>query len=350
MGDQAFFTIFCTSCKGGIEFPAQGIGLEVECPHCRQTVMLSFPTGPDCDPVEQIDAFLSASSFPKSETELRLLSAFSFPSERDPVLEQFKSARGMGGDPDDVIDRFLSEGFLQDGGADVVVLLQGMSLAELKDHAKARGLALSGNKETVAKRLVRADPDGMRAMFRGRHYLVCSRKGQMLALRFYEAKRKKQEQAENKCLAALRDGRLKDACLAGGEMGILQSIFSVLLPRHAQLDANTVQNLRVGAAMAHIWGCDTSRWLPKNLDEHEVNLAAEARMLLFHVLERIRLGVMKQAGITRVKVVGSGHPTDCRVCRSASGTKHPIQEAPILPHEGCTCEMGCRCMLCALED
>ncbi|HEU0011778.1 MAG TPA: FxLYD domain-containing protein [Verrucomicrobiae bacterium] len=41
MNDQQFLRCNCESCGSPIEFPAQGVGLKIHCPHCGQETLLS---------------------------------------------------------------------------------------------------------------------------------------------------------------------------------------------------------------------------------------------------------------------------------------------------------------------
>lgn len=43
MSDEPFLKCLCENCGGPIEFPAQGVGLKIECPHCGQRTVLSDP-------------------------------------------------------------------------------------------------------------------------------------------------------------------------------------------------------------------------------------------------------------------------------------------------------------------
>lgn len=43
MTDQPFLKCPCQNCGGAIEFPAQGVGLKIECPHCAQRTVLTDP-------------------------------------------------------------------------------------------------------------------------------------------------------------------------------------------------------------------------------------------------------------------------------------------------------------------
>jgi hypothetical protein len=76
MSEIGFFINRCESCGGGIEFPANGVGEQIQCPHCRRLMTLQFPADSESNPTDQLAAYLTASAFPKNRDELRLLSKF----------------------------------------------------------------------------------------------------------------------------------------------------------------------------------------------------------------------------------------------------------------------------------
>lgn len=60
-----------------------------------------------------------------------------------------------------------------------------------------------------------------------------------------------------------------------------------------------------------------------------------------------RVGDMRQAGITKVKILGSGD--DCPICSALQERVYGIDEVPTLPPPSCTCVPWCRCVETALE-
>lgn len=187
MSETIYFENHCESCGGGIEFPANGVGEQVQCPHCNKLVTLQFPLDSESNPTEQLGAYLAASAFPKNRDELRLLSKFISPTEigKSSQLEYWHTIIK---NPLDVIEQFLSGGFIQETNPDVSELLQcTKSGSELKALAKERGISESGSKQKLAERLVKADSAGMSELFQGRKFLTCSPKGGILADKFRES-------------------------------------------------------------------------------------------------------------------------------------------------------------------
>ncbi len=323
------------------------------------------------NPIEQMKTFFKVSSFPTNRAELLLLSRYTLPNEPSNVPDSLGWKAVLGDDPANILTRFLAEGLVHK--AEPVLTLQHRWSSELKALAKERGLPSSGTKEMLAKRLVNADPEGMANLVADKNFLVCTTKGRILVEKFQEAERHAKERAESECLEALKQRRFKAACSVIGayeasrvfprgvgidwqrydcshDLSVLQIIFTAHLSRHARFGEDTMLNLRLAAAMIHLWGTnDPSPWLPDNSGDDKTVLVTEARMLLFHALNRVRLQEMKEAGIRRVKILSPRNSDDCPTCRSNDGKTYPIDGVPILPHEGCTCECGCRCITIAIE-
>jgi hypothetical protein len=261
-----YFKNHCESCGVGIEFPANGVGEQIPCPHCQQLLTLAFPEDSDGTATTQIQDFLAASSFPTTRAELLLLSNFASPTQANDLRALERSANCLDGNPKAVLDRLVSEGLLQECNSDLIRLLQTKSSSDLKSMARAREIPHSGTKEILAKRLVKDDQAGMAQLFHGIDFLVCTVRGAMIVEKFQESEQEMKRQAE------------RDALLA---------------------------------------------------------------------LIKVRLQEMKQTGIKRVKVLGSTET--CPACRAESGKVYAIEAAPVLPHEGCSCERGCVCLLIATE-
>ena len=357
MSEDAYLTNHCQHCGGGIEFPQHGVGAEIECPHCKCSIVLVTPP--------ELEAAVppAGHSVPEarlSPAELLFLSKFLSPSEIGALggVERWNSV--LDAHPTAVIDRFLDGGLLEKVTPDLVSLLCSKSSWDLKTFAKERGLPQSGTRRVLARRLAKADPEGMAHVFRGRTYLSCTPVGRGLAERFLEVGAKAEQAAQDQSLAALRQRQVEDACrivatfeasrVFGRGVGIdwqryepardssiLNLVFSESLARHAKLNEKALAAIRVAAAMMHLWGTNNpSPYLEEGLNHDEVDWAVEARMLLFRALGILRLQEMKSAGIQRVKVLGSGGRARCQACRSDDQTAYSIDCAPVLPHELCS--------------
>ena len=63
-----------------------------------------------------------------------------------------------------------------------------------------------------------------------------------------------------------------------------------------------------------------------------------------------KLNQMRDCGIKRVKVIGSGWNDECDSCRNVIDHTFQIDPAPELPPEGCNCTPWCRCIIIALAE
>jgi hypothetical protein len=64
--------------------------------------------------------------------------------------------------------------------------------------------------------------------------------------------------------------------------------------------------------------------------------------------DAFRIKQMSEAGITRVKVLGSGGE-DCEACRALTNKVFAIESLPALPPENCRCVPWCRLIFVASE-
>jgi len=368
MGEPGYITNNCQYCGGGIEFPDHGVGAEIECPHCARLIRLVGPT----DTKAPTPCVTEPSPGTRlSPAELLLLSKFLSPSYIGSLgsFEPWNAV--LEAHPSVVINGFLGAGLLEKVAPDLVFLLCSESSSNLKSLAKERSLPMSGTKPVLARRLAKADPEGIARLFRDRMYLSCTPTGRGLAEEFLEAGVKAEQQARDRSLAALQQHQLEEACrvvasfeasrVFGRGLGInwqkydpsrdsevLHLIFSQRLVRHEQFDGRALDNIRVAAAMMHLWGTNNPKpYLEKSLNYDEVDWEVETRMLLSRALGIVHLQEIKSAGIQRVRVLGSGSVGDCQVCRSDSEVVYPVAQAPVLPHVGCCCPNGCRCILVA---
>lgn len=370
MSDAAYLTNHCQLCGGGIEFPSFGVGTEIECPHCNRLIRLINPLEPE--PANSAESCSSA-EVELSRGGLLFLSKFISPREVAALGSRDYWRSILDDDPAVVIDGFLGRGLLEQVTPDLIWLLRSRPSKDLKSLAAKRGLGQSGNRETLAKRLVRDDLEGMAQLFQGRVYLACTHQGGTLVENFLRAEAEKKRDAQERCLAALRDRRLEDAiqivaALEGrGVLGrgedadrqscgsrairrVLDLIFTQFLTRHARLDEPTMLSIRVAAAMMEIWGANDPRsWLPADPRPEQLDLSIEARMLLSGAWQKFRVEEMQQAGIRRAEILPPNDEDVCPACRSRGGRVYSIEELPELPCEGCSCPMGCRCIALARE-
>ena len=359
MTESASFKIRCSSCCGEIEFPPYAAGEVVECPVCKSSVTLTFPADDAIGPTQQIDALLAATSFPRTRAELLFLKVFTFPTDLRDIRGADAWQQALEEPLDSTVSRFVAVGMLREANEDVASLLQSKSKEELKSLAKARNLPQSGTKQLLAERLFKADPDGMSEFFRGKTYFTCTAKGKLIVDKFIESEDEFRLKAERATESALRSGRHEDAYaivarfeasrvfrngIKWGTFEILNDIAAFRSKRHRHIPEPVLRSLRVSAGMMKLWGeSKPAKWLT----ESEREFATEAHAILSAAIARFRLREMRRAGVSKVEVLGSGRDDTCPICRSDDRKTYEIACAPGLPHEDCSCESGCGCLLIA---
>jgi hypothetical protein len=369
MKESACFKDDCPNCSGRIEFPVHGLGEEVACPHCQQSIVLRFPNDGGSNPTEQLDAYLEMASFPKTRAELLFLKIFTFPTELTELRGAEMWQQALRETPEVIVSRFIASGMLQHGNVEVTRLLQSKSKDELKSLAKTRNLGQSGTKELLAIRLFKADPSGMSEFFRGKTYFSCTAKGQLIVEKFVESERELMLKAERPTESALRSGSYEEACSivatfeasrvfqrgvgldwskydATRDLEVLKEIARYQSKRNRDIPELVLRSLRVSAGMMNLWGTSKpEKWLT----ESEREFAIEAHVILSAAIARVNLREMKRIGIAKVEVLGCGRDDTCAVCKGADRTTYEIAFAPELPHEDCSCESGCGCLLVAAQ-
>lgn len=347
MSEPDYLTIRCQFCGGGIEFPSHGISAEIPCPHCAKTVTLLRPwTGEATASLDGNDS----SDVRLSRAQSLLLLEFVTPREVSKLTATDYWLSMLGSDPATAVAGFVSAGLVEQVAPTLIWLSRSLPKSELIRLAEQRGLGQSGNRETLAKRLLKADWESMARMFRGKTYLACTRQGNGLVERFRQAEADARRDAELRCLAALKDRRFAEAMTTANRSDsrtatVLALVFEQT-PRRQSFAPSALEEIRLAAAMLELTGENNPRrWLPYH-DDGGLALEVEARMLLFAALHKVNVAQMRQAGIERVEILP---PNDdvCPACRSHKGQLYRIDQVPDVPCEGCTCETGCGCIALA---
>ena len=111
------------------------------------------------------------------------------------------------------------------------------------------------------------------------------------------------------------------------------------------IKAKVLAPLRVAAAAMELWGefrledfADVSgNWKYKHTPE------LVTRLLYNAGLEQHRLHRLRQMGARRVLVRSDRPSGHCPACRRDLGRSFPVEEAPFLPHQDCSCDAPCQC-------
>lgn len=311
-----------------------------------------------------------------------LRSIFGFDWKKSPAhllfLSKFRKPRAMGDfsqsdtwkavlkeTPKKAMRRFLDEGLLEQARLNGLLDYK-YKVSELKPMLKQRGLPVSGRKAELIERLVQADPEGMRKAARGLSVLQCTEKGRAIAEEYLAQEKGKQVKVEEQTLQALRQRRFKEASQAvaafeaqqvfprgigidwkhyspAHDVAMLKVIFQANPKILSSLNDEQMRHLRLAAGTIHLWGTNQAEsWLP---DGFETGLImdnnAAARMILFYASHQRSIAQYRAAGVRKVEILATDN--SCTACKKLAKKKYKIDEAPELPYEKCTSEMGCRC-------
>jgi hypothetical protein len=276
--------------------------------------------------------------------------------------------------PKHAIERFAKEGLVSPANL-VDTLSCKCGGAELKKMLKQRGLPVSGRKDEMIQRLVDADPDSMKIIAAGLIVLICTQHGKELADEYLATEKEKRGQVEQQTLEYIRKHDFKKASLTVSafeaeqvfprgmgidwehhnpdrEIGLLNSIFGGTPKILAKLGNDKLEDLRIAAAMHVLWGKDnTKEWLPPNFETGlSINVNVAATMFFFYALHLANLKQYRESGFVDYVEIKYYHPDSCDACKKLANKKYKLDEVPELPHEYCTNEMGCRCIVNPIID
>lgn len=314
---------------------------------------------------------LLGSEWRKSNAHLLLLSKFLHPRTADDFAESDAWRMALGEKPRQAIKRLLDENMLVQ--ADLSTQLDyKFKAAELKDMLKKRGLPVSGRKGDLIQRLIQADPEGMNQAVSELTVLLCSEHGREIAEQYLANEKVKRRRIEQQVMEYLRQRKFKDASIAvasyeaeqvfprgigvdwkhhnpAPDIAMLNAIFGNKPKILARLNDSQSNALRLAAGMMYLWGTNQCKeWLPPDFEtELAIDNEAAARMFLFHAINRVNIANYKRSGVVKqVEILAA--QDSCDACKNISGKRFKLSEAPELPYEHCTHEMGCRCTLLAI--
>jgi hypothetical protein len=300
-----------------------------------------------------------------SEAHLLLLSKFLNGQELDYFIKWGNWEQALKEAPQEAIERFVDEGVLEIADVETVVSHK-YKVSDLKSLLKQRGLAVSGTKDELTKRILQADETGMSKLCAGIRLLICTQAGLEIAQQYLDSEKQKRLQVEEQVMSYLVKRMFKEASLAVAEyeapqvfargvgvdwkhynpnrdIQILQNIYENKPQILNRLDDSKLDSLRLGAAMMLLWGTSkATKWIPADF-ETDLSMDADvaARMLLFNAQSIVTLKQFKEMGIECVDVLGTRD--SCESCKEIAGKIYRLSEAPTLPNPNCTHEMGCRC-------
>lgn len=249
------------------------------------------------------------------------------------------------------------------------VLSYKYKVSELKDLLKQRGLPVSGRKDDMIKRLITADPAGMKKTVAGLTILQCVQRGKELSEKYLLNEQEKRNHVEMQVMEYINKRMFKEASVAVAAyeaeqvfprgMGIdwknhnpnrdvemMNNIFSSRPKILSKLRDEKLDMFRQGAAMMSLWGKNTAKdWLPPDLTtELSFDVDTAARMFLFHASHKTSLEQYRKSGVVKFVEILAAQDS-CDECKKFTKKKYKLNEVPELPHENCTHEKGCRCTL-----
>lgn len=304
----------------------------------------------------------------RSKAHWLLLSKFINPQNPDDFSKSDIWENVLGEKPSQSIKRFLDEGLIAVAEVESVLDYK-YKVSELKDMLKQRGLPVSGRKDDMIKRLVTADPIGMKKSVERLNVFQNVQHGRELAEKYLLGEKEKRSLIEKQVLEYIRNRKFKEASMAVAAyeaeqvfprgMGIdwkrhtperdvemMNNIFSGKPKILSKLSDDKSDILRQGAAMMSLWGKNTAKeWLPSDLTTGlSFDVDTAARMFLFYASHKTSLGQYRKSGVVKsVEILAA--QDSCDECRKFTKKKYKLNEVPELPHENCTHEKGCRCTL-----
>ena len=307
--------------------------------------------------------------------------------EEDPVVLYYLWGAIDGVDPDEKIehdpiayhfDRSSAEihQFLDSVGAFVPApdsyYLAKMTVKELKVILRSESLKLSGKKAEIIERILQEAPLRANECSAGRAVVLPTDECISLASDWKKEEKRLKQEARDLTFECLKEGQIRKAAeeviryesnaLFPRGMGtgwgpgsadrLVDLVERILKCRPGNLknvSDEDLQTIRLASAQSELWGSpDEGRnRLPEGIDTNSIigmdpDIAANMVSSLAankDRIERIRETIGDEA---EVRILACG-VSSCQYCQEREGNVYRLDDAPDLPHEGCTSGYGCRC-------
>ena len=269
--------------------------------------------------------------------------------------------------------RLLKEGLITQTKDPIHLLQYKYSTDELRNLARQIGVATSGTKEVVARRIVEKDPRFAAQKAKTcRKVYVCTETGRILARQWKEQAYQQRLQAEKAVMQLLqaRDFQAAvDTFLAydrqrpfplshmegfgwrgrEGTIKFLKRLWRIKPAILQEIPPKEMHPLRIAAAMTVFFGGRIlKRWLPEKQIHPRLENDAAARMILFATLKKDNLAEHRRSSVVKAIKI-SAAPDACEACKALVGV-YPKDNVPELPNPACTNPMGCRCTYIPVID
>jgi len=315
---------------------------------------------------------------PLTPGELRFLAGFKTSANAAHYHEQSDFWSSVTGQtPTQLLSELRHQGLIE--AADPAGRLVAVySSPQLSDLCKARNLGVSGTKAQKAKRLMKADPNGMERLVGNLEIYSCTEEGRRLVEADELRRQQEKQEAEEAAAIAFRSGQFRRAARLVDSyeakqpiprgMGIRWGQRETTREEHiltliaesrpgilAGLTDGQLNELRLPAAMMFLWGTSQAgRWRPGDREGTYGRLDADtaARMLVFYAQTKYELSQLADLsrGGLKYQVEVSCASDACPTCMRFVGKRYSLARAPELPHPRCTHEMGCRCMYISVRQ
>ncbi len=304
----------------------------------------------------------------ESQIHLMILGHFMSPKLTEKAVPKYW-AYTLGGDVQIIIDRLYKQGAL------IPVSLEERigycsKVPELKKILKENGLKISGNKQELIERLLKADPQGMADLFQDHIVLMCSPEARDKVSQYNLMKKSEFDEVVEKTLSALRGKNFKIASQlidnyeknqvviefhnsmtlkepprdTTNDIEDLKIIFSMRPKILKELALNEWGPLCIVTAMSHLLhGRMSEEWFPSDfVGVQKFNKFTAWGMMRNHFLHISEKEKMKGLGVKKGSVrVISGDC--CEACKKNENKIFDLNSFPEIPIESCTSPWGCRC-------
>lgn len=318
-------------------------------------------------------AWLKKNDWKKSHAHLLLLSKFLHVNSEDWFIGNERWKGVLNEEPEKAIDQFIKDKAIERATLFDSVSYQ-FTVSALKLMARENGLKISGRKDELVNRLIDHDEIYMKNLSKNKILYICTDSGKKIAENYLLEKEIQRKCAINKSFKFISKkdffsaidivARYESSQVFQRGIGIdwsnidkkqhidfLRVIFTKKPAILKNIENDILNKLQVAAAMMHLWGTPTVGELINDNYESGIYLDKEAacRMIIFYASHALNLSDYKLAGFRKIKINCVEDMNLCDECKKINNAIYCLDNAPELPYEKCTCSIGCRCSMTAID-
>jgi|GEM_PF-2266876 len=320
---------------------------------------------------EKIETVFKAISLPSlSKPAFSLLREFKFQGNPDDYTNS-ERWQDVLPDPEYTV-KFFSEGDLIRPLTQIETIDLNLTKVEIQDVLRTHNKPVSGLKDELIKRALNIDENIFNDKLKEESIYKCTEKGLKLVKIFENYQQKLQKKVKEEILSQLENRQFR-SCLElrkkfedekvfpsppgmgtwstfiSSTLEQLQLIFSKRPTILKEISDDNLEKLRLGAGFLAIWGeSKPDKDLISRELECKFDFDVACRMLLFHASHIQDLTRYEESNVVRkVEIIASND--SCDNCKKIDGKKFEIDKVPELPYPNCTCELGCRCTIAAVN-